>query len=175
MIRDLGNLGLPLLDAAMKLNAGKLLSHTAITSSLIALNTLALCPITQAQESEDGCAGVIEAVSTRMMRGRNLTIDYARRDNTRSYDNAPSERPIMQVLLMSGSGSTTDAIFNSPAFMQTRATTIIESCRDVGAFAFALKGSSASVVFGLMPDGTVKRFSCSETTPSWGQVLCGGW
>lgn len=164
-----------LLDAAMKLKVRNLLTHTAIISSFVALNTLALCPISQAQESEDGCVETIEAVSTRMMRERDLTINYTRRDNTRSYEDAPSGRPIMQVLLMSGSGSTTDAIFNSPAFMKTRATTIIKSCQDIGAVEFALEGSSASVTFGLMPDGTVKQFSCSETAPSWGQVLCGGW
>ncbi|MBE9009136.1 hypothetical protein IQ250_02830 [Pseudanabaenaceae cyanobacterium LEGE 13415] len=156
------------------LNARKFFSHATIGFGLIALNTFAFSPNVQAQDSEDGCAGTIEAVASRMSRGRNLTIDYNRRDATRTYEDAPSGRPIEQILLMRG--SSTDSILNSPAFMQTRAKMIIESCKDVGAVSFALRGSSEAVTFGLMPNGTVRKFSCTESTPvSWREKLCGGW
>ncbi|BAY55691.1 hypothetical protein NIES2135_25150 [Leptolyngbya boryana NIES-2135] len=158
----------------MSLDAGKLLVRTTMAVSLIAINTHVFSFNAQANDSEDSCAGMIEAVASRMSYGRNLTIDYSRRDVTRMYDDAPSGRPIEQVLLMQG--SSTDAILNSPAFMQTRARTIMESCKNVGAVTFALKGSSYGITFGLMPNETVKKFSCTESTPvAWGQVLCGGW
>lgn len=156
----------------MALVVKKLLSCTAVTVGLVALNAIALCPTTKA--SEDACAGVIESVSSRMSRGRNLSIDYKRRDVTETYQDAPGGRPIMQVLVLRGSGSA--PILKSPVFMQTRAKTIIENCKGVGAVQFAVSGSSYSETFGLMPNGTVKQFSCTESTPiAWGQVLCGGW
>lgn len=156
----------------MALVVRKLLSCTMVTVGLIALNVIALCPATKARE--DACAGVIESIASRMRQGRNLSIDYKRQDVTETYQDAPDGRPIMQVLVLRGSGSA--AILRSPLFMQTRAKTIIENCKGVGAVQFAVSGSSYSETFGLMPNGTVKQFSCTDSTPiAWGRVLCGGW
>ncbi|MBW4422037.1 MAG: hypothetical protein KME13_22955 [Myxacorys californica WJT36-NPBG1] len=157
----------------MVFHCKKLSVHAAIAFSLVPLNIFALHPTAQAQENEDACAEVIEFVSSEMMRGRNLRIDYNRRDATQTYADASSKRPIIQVLVMSGSAA--NSIFQSPRFMTTQTKTIVQSCHNVGAVEFALQGSSASITLGLMKDGMVKKFTCSENSSiAWGQVLCGG-
>ena len=148
------------------LNLARSLSLTSLSSS----------PIAQAQTPSTTCSTTLKAIQTKLKEKPNLEIvSVTQQDIGDLYPDRPRDRPDWYVFALRGRQANT--ILNSAQFMNTLATQLIRNCPNVSLVTFGVANSGNTVLWGLMPNGTVQPFECLEprrdmSRPAWGKTIC---
>lgn len=67
-----------------------------------------------------------------------------------------------------------DNLMNSPKLMKRIATDLFAQCQSAGSVVFGFNKSDWSETFGIMTDGTIQKFDCTEDPSqiTWGTQPC---
>ncbi|HEY9631582.1 MAG TPA: hypothetical protein V6C84_30185 [Coleofasciculaceae cyanobacterium] len=126
--------------------------------------------------SDDACSNALASAQQRLEEGRTLTIGIRQNDISNQYPDHPEGRTSQYMFVLSGRPTLT--ILNSPQFMRSISSEIIENCDSVGIVSFIQWNSDGPAMFGIMPSGQVEGFHClernrrSQVRPQWGQEVC---
>lgn len=146
-----------------------------IITGLITLNISILPSPIQAQEVENrDCTATIAAAQNQIETGRSVTVTIRSSDISKRYPDHPTNRPYRYVVLLEGAAA--ESIMNSPNFMKSIATKMINNCSSVGSVTFAVNYTGWSYSIGLI-EGRLDFFECLEHDGSnreltWGQEYC---
>jgi hypothetical protein len=150
-------------------------SIVILTTGALGLSAFAMPQSAKSEQTRKSCEVAIANANERITTGRSITISSNIVDGTQTYPDHPVKRPqIVQIRL---NGKEAESMMRSPVFQKAIASEIINSCGSVGAVIFAIAQTDWASTFGLMPDGSIKKFQC--VTPdrernklSWGQTVC---
>lgn len=146
-----------------------------IITRLITLNISILPSPIQAQEVENrDCTATIAAAQNQIETGRSVGVTVRSTKISETYSDYPTERPYNNVFLLEGAAA--ESIMNSPNFMKSIATKMINNCSSVGSVTFAVNYTGWSYSIGLI-EGRLDFFECLEHDGSnreltWGQEYC---
>jgi len=145
----------------------------SILSTYAAKNSVAAqenSSVIKKSSSSKQCNATLGTAKSRVETGRDANVDLIQRF---SADNGyPPNRPVMLQFTIGGSAGS--SIMNSPEFMRSISTDIIDDCSDVSAVAFNLNQTDWTEVFGLI-EGKVEKFKCyspGTPYPGWGYQGC---
>jgi hypothetical protein len=138
-------------------------------------------PITSQPSSLIGkeCTKSIDSLKSRLKAIKKLNLISTGTMNLSewSYINAPSDRPLILLIVMADSGGKN--LMHSSKMMKSISTNIIASCKSIGAVSFGINQTDWGAIYGLMPNGATQAFQCvephrgeSHNDLKWGTYLC---
>jgi hypothetical protein len=162
-----------------------LASPPALAQTIPAATPTATPTIEIDRVSEQCEAAIVSAVS-RIQERRTLDVEVTRRNHAEGYPDGPSDRPFNYSFSVTGASAR--IVTDSPRFMNSISTNIINNCETVSMVSFLaftpperprfpfrrLRGEG---IFGLIDTDRISEFSCEPPQRGrelpWGQVSCG--
>jgi hypothetical protein len=146
-----------------------------ITTGALSLSPFALPLQARSEQTRKSCETAIADGTSRIEKGREITVTTDITDRGEIYPNHPSGRSLFVRIVLDGNAA--DSVMLSPVLQKAISSEIISSCGSVGAVTFGRYRTDWSSTFGLMPNGTIKQFECVDPDPdrdklSWGQQVC---
>jgi hypothetical protein len=129
----------------------------------------------QSEQTRKSCETAIVDGKGRIERGRDITVRTDITDWSEIYSNPPNGRPLSVTIGVGGDAAS--SVMESPVFQKAIASDIIKYCSSVGSVTFHMRESDWAVTSGIMPDGTIQDFECTDPAPEgqkprWGQQSC---
>jgi hypothetical protein len=138
-------------------------------------------PVTSqsASLSDKQCANTLGGTKTRLNKIKSLQLMPIKIMNIsqNQYIDSPANRSKILYLNIVGSGG--ENLMNSPKLMQDISANIIKNCNSIAAISFNIAQTDWGEIYGIVADGSVVRFKCSEmksdmsdTRLVWGNHVC---
>jgi len=145
-----------------------------ITAGLLSLDVLLVLSTPLRAQENDSCTATITNAQNLIKKGRDIVVSVSTKDIDKQYPDHPENRAYSYQFVIDINAY--GAVETSPNFMKIIASRIVNSCQDVSLVIFAKSVSDVFVYVGLMPDGEMKFFDCSDNSTNeiqpWGKRSC---
>jgi hypothetical protein len=145
-----------------------------IATGFLDLAAIALPLQAKSEQAGKSCETAIANSKSRIEKGRDLLVTTDIADYSKIYPNHPNGRPLFVIIIVDGNAA--DSVMLSPVFQKAITSEIIKSCGSIGAVTFSRRETDWATTFGIMSDGTIQTFKCTDPPESakysWGQESC---
>ena len=146
-----------------------------IATGFLGLSAFALPLQAKSEQAKKSCETAIANSRSRIEKGRDVLVTTDIADDNEIYSNPPNGRPLSVTIGVSGDAAS--SVMESPVFQKAIASDIIKYCSSVGSVTFHMRETDWAVTSGIMPNGTIQDFECTDPAPEgqkprWGQQSC---